>query len=259
MGAGPPRLLDAGAIQRLERAGHPVRHVPIDLEPGFWTEVRAATRLQQLIAEAIGTCRTEMPIVLSGNCNSSVGTVAGLAPSQPGVIWLDAHPDLETPETTTSGFYDGQALATLTGRCWRQMTRTVRGFRPIADDRVLLVGGRDASDAERSLLAASAIRWSKENELSRDRMVEALDRLRAHTDSVYLHVDLDVHGSESFRANSYASEGGPSPQAVLQLIDLVKARFDVRAASITAFDPECDADGRATAAALELLIALASQ
>src|SRR5581483_641396 len=121
MGAGPLRLLDAGAVRRLEAEGHSVRHIPIELANEFWTEVAAATRIQQRVADAVRDAigRGERPLVLSGNCNSSSGTVAGIGAENVGVIWLDAHPDLETPKTTTSGFYDGQALAVLTGRCWQ--------------------------------------------------------------------------------------------------------------------------------------------
>src|SRR4051812_5796968 len=76
MGAGPLHLLDAGAIALLEARGHPVRHVPIELDGGFWTEVGAATRLQQMISSCVGPTGDERVVVLSGNCNSSIGTVA---------------------------------------------------------------------------------------------------------------------------------------------------------------------------------------
>src|SRR4051812_47138110 len=114
MGAGPLHLLRAGAIARLEGTGKRVRHIPIELEDGFWTEVGAATRLQQMIAREVRAAPEPRVIVLSGNCNSSIGTTAGVAQRQPSVVWLDAHPDFETPESTTSGFYDGQGLASLT-------------------------------------------------------------------------------------------------------------------------------------------------
>ena len=144
MGSGPLRLLECGVVRRLEQSGHAVRHVPIELSDQLWTEVAAACRLQQLVAGVVGDALTrgEHPIVLSGNCNTSIGTVAGAKAEDVGIIWLDAHPDLETPETTPSGFFDGQALAMLTGRCWRQMAGTVHGFSPIPANRVLVVGGR---------------------------------------------------------------------------------------------------------------------
>ena len=255
MGGGPLRLLEAGAIRRLEAAGHSVRHIPIELNDQFWTEIGAARRLQQLIAGDVREAmnRGERPIVLAGNCNSSIGTVAGVGAGDVGVIWLDAHPDLETPETTPSGFFDGQALSTLTGRCWRQITSTVPNFSPVPPDRVLVVGGREASDAEKRALVS--FEWMREDMLHSN---AALDRLAVRVQHVYVHIDLDVHGAESLRANGYASRGGPTPADVRAFVERVASRFEIVAAALTAFDPLEDVDGRATDAALELLDLLAS-
>jgi arginase len=255
MGGGPLRLLEAGAIRRLEAAGHSVRHVPIELSDQFWTEIGAARRLQHLVADAArdATNRGERPIVLSGNCNSSVGTVAGVGADDVGVIWLDAHPDLETPETTTTGFYDGQALSTLTGRCWRQITETVPHFAPVPPNRVIFVGGREASDAERRAL--ESFDWIREDAMGSN---AELDRLAGRVRRVYLHIDLDVHGSESMRANSYASPGGPTAADVRAFVERVAERFEIAAAALTAFDPAADVDGRAANAGLALLELLAA-
>ncbi len=260
MGAGPLALIDAGVIGRLEGEGNRVRHVPIELPDVFFNEIWSARCLQELVATAVrdAVAQGERPIVLSGNCNSSIGTVTGLG-ADVGVVWLDAHPDLETPETTVSGFYDGQALATLTGRCWRQIVGTIPGFRPVSDEHVLMIGGRDASEAERRLLTPGPIAWLREETLrSNGGDVEnALDELGARVGRVYLHVDLDVHGAEWIRANGYASAGGLSPDDVLRFIMSVSERFDVAAASITAFDPAADPTRGALAAATRLLDALA--
>lgn len=255
MGAGPLRLLDARAVERLERAGHKTRHVPIALPDQFWTEIAAARRLQQLVSDAArdAVSRGERPIILSGNCNSSVGTVSGIGASDVGIVWLDAHPDLEIPETTASGFFDGMALSTITGRCWRQIADTVPGFSPVPDERVISVGGRDASPGERKQL--ESITWIRESELDD---LAPLDVLARRVRRVYLHVDLDIHGAESLRANGYASRGGPTAAEVQAFVRRVGERFDVAAAAITAFDPTADVDGRALTAALDLLETLAS-
>src|SRR3954463_5327970 len=76
MGCGPLRLLEGGAVDLLTARGHTVRHAPIELPDQFWTEIGAARRLQQLIAEEAraSVANGERPIVLSGNCNSAIGT-----------------------------------------------------------------------------------------------------------------------------------------------------------------------------------------
>jgi arginase family enzyme len=59
--------------------------------------------------------------VLSGNCNTAVGTISGLGTSDLGVVWFDAHADFNAPETTTTGFTDGIGLAVAVGHCWKAM------------------------------------------------------------------------------------------------------------------------------------------
>ena len=120
MGAGPERLIEAGLIDRLQQAGHEVVPCSVCLpSQKFMPEVQAAfeldRRLAGCVAEAVSA--EALPVVLSGNCITSVGTVAGIGEPDLGVIWLDAHGDFNTPETTLGGFLDGMALATLTGRC----------------------------------------------------------------------------------------------------------------------------------------------
>src|SRR6185436_5882654 len=125
-------------------------------------------------------------------------------------------------------------------RCWRQIADAVPGFAPIADDRVVFVGGRDASDAERARLASIA--WIRENALDD---VTALDMVATRVRRVHLHVDLDIHGAESLKANGYASKGGPNPERVLDFVRAVAARFAIAGAAVASFDPAADDDGSA--------------
>jgi hypothetical protein len=62
------------------------------------------------------------------------------------VIWLDAHDDFATPATTQSGFLDGMGLATLAGQGWERLAASIPGFRPIAEARIMHVGGREITN-----------------------------------------------------------------------------------------------------------------
>ena len=64
------------------------------------------------------------------------------------VLWFDAHGDFNTPETTTSGFLDGMALAAVTGRCWTGLTRAIPGFTPVPESNVTAIGVRDLDEGE---------------------------------------------------------------------------------------------------------------
>jgi arginase len=76
-------------------------------------EVAVAFELDRLVSEQVceAVAEGEFPLVLSGNCNTSIGTLAGVGPEGLGVVWFDAHADFNTPETTTTGFMDGMGLA----------------------------------------------------------------------------------------------------------------------------------------------------
>jgi arginase len=80
MGAGPDRLVDAGAVEELTNAGHDVDVVRIGRRNGEQNEIGASFEVVRRVAEAVAeaTGRGAFPLVLSGNCMSSIGVVAGL-------------------------------------------------------------------------------------------------------------------------------------------------------------------------------------
>ncbi|MEP6692479.1 MAG: arginase family protein, partial [Gemmatimonadaceae bacterium] len=229
----------------------------------FRTEIATSFALANALADRVrnAIAQSRFPIVLAGNCGTSLGTVAGLGDEPVAVIWLDAHGDFNTTDSTTSGFLDGMALATLTGRAWTGMAAGVAGHRAVAERRVALVGGRALDDAETAMLEHSQIALVRAERLLRlgaaAALVPVLDRIREHAGRVYLHIDLDVLDPREAHVNSFAEGGGVPLAMVREVIAVVAQRFEIVAAAMTAFDPQCDDDGRATAAALELLSAVA--
>jgi len=260
MGAGPGHLVANGAIERLRQAGADVRETAIGLEPGFTAEVRAAFDLARATAFAVRVARGRgsLPVVLAGNCISAVGTLAALPHPGTGVVWLDAHADLNTPETTSSGMVDGTALSAVLGRCWTGLTSKIDGFAPVPEEHVLLAGARDLDPPERYYLERSRVLVAGPASVrSRGAVAERLDALASRVEGVYLHVDLDVHDPAEGRANAFAAPGGLSADEVRELVGEVAARIPITAAAITAYDPSCDEDGRMLAIALDLLQTIA--
>ncbi|HEY0999154.1 MAG TPA: arginase family protein, partial [Streptosporangiaceae bacterium] len=94
------------------------------------------------------------PVVMSGDCNTSAGIMAGLqrAGADPAIVWFDAHGDVQTLETTTSGYLGGLALRLLTA--YRPELIAARlGLRPVPEDRIVLAGARDLDPPEVTYLA----------------------------------------------------------------------------------------------------------
>jgi arginase len=211
------------------------------------------TRIFDLLRAHAGAVRAAVdrgafPLVLAGGCISASATVAGAAAGrQAGVVWLDAHADLDTPADNLSGSMDVQALAILTGGAWQAAAATIPGFTPLAEHDVCLVGVRDLADYQRDRLAASAVRTADPG---------ATPELPP---CVYLHVDLDVLDTSVGTANRYAAPGGPSLEEVLATIDATFDAATVIAAALTAYEPAYDRNGAIRAAALRIASRIATR
>jgi arginase len=257
MGAGPGHLLAAGAEDRLRAAGRAVAVERIELPSAAAPEIRAAFDLAARLSERVSAAHADgaLPVILAGNCATAMGTLAGLGAAEPAIVWLDAHADLNTPETTRSGMLDGMALAIATGRCWPALAATIPGFRAVPDTRVCLVGTRDVDAGETALLEGCAIKVVPPSAGSAS-LSAALDDLQGETETVYLHIDLDVLDPGEGMVNAFSAPDGLRLAQVLELIRAVRTRFHLGAAALTAYDPSYDTDGRIAAAALAILDAL---
>lgn len=262
MGAGPLALARAGAAQRLREQGHAVDVQVLEPASAWRAELRTAFELHRSVAETVAAARAagRLPLVLSGNCNTTVGVLAGLAGprARVGMIWLDAHGDFNTPEEDSAGFLDGQGLAMAVGRCWTRATARLPGFAPLPEQNVLLVGARDLDEVQQDVLRRSAITWLPPAQArDTDALVDALDVLADRVDLVHLHVDLDVHDPSVAPANSYAAADGLSAEQVRHIVRLTADRLPIVVATLASYDPTLDTAGRMSAAALNLLQLLA--
>jgi arginase len=253
MGSGPGHLLRMGLVERLRARGHRVEVTEVRADPdAFPAEIGTAFDLQRRLAVAVRGAVTdgELPIVLAGNCNTAVGTVAGLGAAE--VVWLDAHGDFNTPDTTIGGFLDGMAVSMLVGQCWRQMTAGVPGFRPVPESAVYLVGARDLDPLEAERLAASAVRHFGPAEAVAG-LGAALEASGDRARGVYLHMDLDVLDPSEALINRFAAPDGLSRADVEEIVRLVGERRRIGAVAVTALDPAADGEGRGGEVACALI------
>ena len=264
MGAGPEHLVEGGLAEALRTRGRSASFATVRPEGDPPTEVATAFELHGLVSEQVRGAIADgrFPLVLSGNCNASVGTISGAGPEGLGIVWFDAHADFNTPETTTTGFTDGMGLAVTVGHCWRKMAEGVPGFSPVAEESVVLAGARDVQPAEDKRLAASGVTVVEADRGGREGLqgfAAALDDLAPRVRRVYVHLDLDVlDPARVGRANGFATEGGLGVEELLAALGTVRGRFDVVAAGIASYDPGFDADGRVLDAALACVEALTS-
>jgi arginase len=257
MGAGPEALLEAGLEQALRANGHSVNTKVAELPGDWWpSEIQTSFELMRMLSvaveQAVKTGR--LPIVLAGNCNTAVGTLSALG--DVGVAWFDAHGDFNTPETTTSGFLDGTAVAIITGRCWKQLTVTIPGFQPIADERVCLIGTRDVDPLESKLLADSNVDVIAPDAIRSD-LWRTLNSIGQHTKRMYVHLDLDVLDADVAAANKFAVSGGLTIEDIEFALSEIARTFRIAGITLSAYDPTADTNGVAARAAIRLICAAA--
>lgn len=254
MGAGPEALLKAGLERALREGGHDVHTKIAELPDGAWqAEIQTGFELMRMLSVAVRDARASgrLPIILAGNCDTALGTLAGLGTGV-GVTWFDAHADFNTPETTTSGFLDGTAVATITGRCWKEIARTVPSFTPTPDACVCLVGVREVDPLEAKVLAESKVEVVQPSQL-RSELPRTLDSIRHHVEKMYIHLDLDVLDAAVATANSYSVGGGLTIEDVEYAITLIGKEFEIVGVTLSAYEPAADVDRRAARAAIRLV------
>lgn len=258
--AGPERLVEAGGRRLLEAAGHDVvtervvrrGGAPGERGPAASEAVNVALASSVRAATAAG----RFPLVLAGSCDAALGIVGGLEHARCGIVWVDAHADFNTPESSVSGFFPGMTLAVLLGHCHRELWARVGDSTPVDEAATVIVGVRELSPAaERERLERSAVRavpW-RNGEPQGD-VLAALLALAGEVEEVYLHVDLD--GLDPRAAPGIVDEpvaGGLSLDQLEDVVSGVTARFSLKAAAVTTFNPERDEDERTLHAALRVV------
>lgn len=260
-GAGPEHLVRAGLPDHLRAQGHTVAAIQIIEDDSAYppAEIRTAFELARRLAVSVRSARTagRFPLVLSGNCNSAMGTLSGLTPARRSTFWFDAHGDCNTPETTTSGFLDGMGLAITAGLCWHDLAATLPGFEPVSGKATVLLGARDLDIPEVGLLRGSGIVTVPVNQIP-----EGLAGLLAGaslSDTLgYLHLDLDVLDPSVGNANYLPVPDGLSVPQLTAAVAAIRARVPLGAAALTSYSPEDDHDQgvcRAAFAAIDAIVA----
>jgi arginase len=242
MGAGPEFLLQAGLDEHLRKLGHDVRTAEMIVDDqSRLTDLQTSFQLLRLIAARVtsSVAAGRFPLILAGNCLSACGILAGLGPVDRAVFWFDAHGDLNTPETTPSGFLDGMALATALGWCWQSLTRTIPGFTPATADRCCLIGARSLDPPERDVIRTHGL-----THIAVDALPEGLQKFLARPAiqncAGYVHCDLDVIDPGVARVNQFPAPDGLQPDAYVAAIDTIGKMTAVKAGALTAYDPAAD-------------------
>ena len=174
-------------------------------------------------------------LTVGGDCGVSLAGVEhslGATEGDLAVVWFDAHPDLNTVETSPSGAFSGMVLRTLLGDGVDALVPAV----PLAPSRLVLAGARSVDDGEAAYLDASGIAQVGADALETpDGLVAAVAATGAA--SVYLHIDLDVLDPAEIAGVAEPVPFGLTTAQLVQAIRAVKAHHRVAGATIAGFSP----------------------
>ena len=184
------------------------------------------TAVCRAIADAVAPVASAggVPTVFSGDCLMTGGTVAGLqrAGLDPAVVWFDAHGDVHTLDTSTSGYLGGLALRLLTGAHPDRYADPI-GLRPVPAERAVLVDARDLDPSEVEYLAGSATGHIQVTDVGADTVPPG---------PLVLHVDVDVIDAGEVPGLRFPAFDGPSTAAVLGACERLLATGRVAAFTV---------------------------
>jgi len=258
-----PNTMANGGIQRiLEDMGVTLRIDEAALTPDEATEYGGWKRLGMALghfADIVTKNERDgyFTVGLLATCPSMPGLVAGLQHSGPnqkplkiGMLWLDAHPDFNTPETTRSGSLGGMPVAVATGRALRRMRLDAHLDPPLNDRYVVMGGVRLTDPLEQQLLDQSSIQQVSVDDLRNmtPAVFAQLDRLSRLTDKIYVHIDMDVLDPREVMGHGNKVPNGPSSEQLARLFEAIFTRYPKASAIGFATIPGTDEEGLSIAA-----------
>ncbi|CAN5842887.1 arginase [soil metagenome] len=265
-GRGPDSLIEAGLIAKLselglETTGPSEASLPDDERAEGSIAVNVG-RLGSHTAQLVAAARANHAgvLVLAGDDTATVGVVSGLqkahgAGARIGLVWLDAHGDFNTPETSYSGILAGMPvaiLAGLAGPLWRGAAGLAA---PVPTDRIVITGVRDLDEREATLLRSTNVRVIE----ARDAIggiahQQAIARLAAVCEVICVHVDLDVLDPALIPSSITPEPGGLTVRQAADLIGEVLDTGKVGVLSFAGLNPGAGQLGRRSIASTMALI-----
>ncbi|MDF3018612.1 MAG: Arginase/agmatinase/formiminoglutamase, partial [Thermomicrobiales bacterium] len=266
LGAGPDALLAAGLPDQLRAAGIRLAGPhEAHLDPALQVEGRTALNIGRLGADtarlvAAARRNGDGALVLVGDDTAAIGVVSGLEQAASpataiGVVWVDAHGDFNTPETSFSGILAGMPvaiLAGLAGPLWRNEAGLAT---PVATENIILAGVRELDEKEEVLIRSTDVQVVPATDLcDGDVFAQAVDRLARRCALLYLHVDLDVLDPRFVPSASTPSANGLSIEELVAAMATVLQSGKVAAVTISSLNPGAGARGeRSVASAMKTI------
>lgn len=256
---GPSVMAREGLTTRLRELGAEVVRTSTvqlttdeDRQYGAWNRTALESRhINRLVAEAGDS---DLIVGLLTNCSDLLGMLGGLQrpapgrggpdesapglagtkPRRIGLVWIDAHADFNTPETTLSGMLGGMPVAIAAGMCLTRH-RLLAGLDPPLPTRYIVMAGlRDVDPLEQELLDRSDCETISVEDIRRlsANVAGQIDRLARLTDLIYVHIDMDVLDPSEVPGHPLTMPDGPTSRELAAALTVMFGHPKARAIGI---------------------------
>ena len=232
-------------------------------EGGRARHLGAVRDVCERVAGQAGAMTSEglFPIFLGGDHSVSIGTISGVAASsgRTGVIWLDAHADFNTPETSPSGNVHGMPLAALTGRGHPDLVGIGGPEASVRTEDVVLIGLRSVDREEQRLLVEAGVRAYTMKEIDAFGAAKVVRRALkdlSHLDRVHLSFDLDVVDPGIAPGVGTPVRGGLTYREAHLVMELVNEAGIITSLDVVEVNPILDERNGTAELAVELVASL---
>ena len=262
---GPAALRDAGVLERLTRYGRRATwDVMLDCSTPGLTPLEAVAELCPRLAAATFDAIADgaLPVILSGDHSCAVGTWAGVSLAlKPrgnfGLLWVDAHLDSHTPETSHSGMIHGMPLAALLGYGEGSLTECGGEGAKLLPQNVCIVGVRSFEPEEKRFLAEIGVRIFYMEEVARrgikSVLRDALELVQAETAGFGISLDLDVVDPIEAPGVGTPAAYGVKAEELRDALRGIGESVALAGIEITEYNPARDRDGKTGRLAMDLL------
>jgi arginase len=272
---GPSALRVAGLQARLKQLGHQVEdigNIPVKQPEEMPVGEKRAKYMAEIaetckdLAEIVQKCLEEdfVPLVLGGDHSIAAGAVTGVAAhfrkekKQIGYIWLDAHGDMNTPESSPSGNVHGMPLAAVMGYGAPELVDLL-GFKPkVEPQNIVLVGVRDLDIQERRLVKKSGVRVFTMRDIDergmREVMADALKYATDDTDGISVSLDMDFVDPSDAPGVGTPVRGGVTYREAHLAMEMIADSDAMASMEVVEINPVIDEHNRTALLGVELIL-----
>lgn len=269
---GPTAMRLAGLVNVLARLGfdvHDLGDIHIDIidtpeQNPNCIHLRSIEQISKITAERVrdAVAAERTAICLGGDHSLAIGSVSGVASvnDRTGVIWIDAHPDANTPETTITGNIHGMPVAVLLGRGPKELTHILTDSPKVTPDKLCIIAARDIDPAERELLDKLGVRMYTIYDIDDKGMPrvtrEVLEQFSGKVDALHVSLDLDALTKTVAPGVGIPNSAGLTLREAHYLCKRLGETGLVRSIDIADMNPVYDVENRTAHTAIELLCLL---